>query len=117
MIYAFISITIASIGQAILKSSLNSLYLKDAKLNFEFAMTVLSDWQIILGLSCYSVSALLWLYALSKCSLSRIYPFTALSFILVLILSRFALGETINSNQSLGMGFVIMGLFIGSVLK
>jgi drug/metabolite transporter (DMT)-like permease len=117
MIYAVISIAIASIGQAILKNSLNGLELKESSLNIEFVITVFSQWQILLGLCCYSFSAILWIYALSKCNLSKIYPFTALSFILVILLSRFTLGETISSNQSLGMGFIILGLFVGSVLR
>ncbi|PKM90765.1 MAG: hypothetical protein CVU87_01410 [Firmicutes bacterium HGW-Firmicutes-12] len=115
MIYAVISIAIASIGQAILKSSLNGLELKEASLNIKFVTTIFADGQILIGLGCYGVSAVLWLYALSKCSLSRLYPFTALSFVLVILLSRYILGENISSNQSLGIGLVILGLFVGSV--
>lgn len=117
MIYAIVSIAVAAIGQAILKGTLNSLELKDVGFGMQFVTTVLWDWHILLGLGCYGFSALLWLYALSKCSLSGIYPFTALSFIFVILLSHYILGESINFNQSIGIGFIILGLFISSILK
>jgi len=117
MIYAIISIAVASFGQFILKSSLNNLDVEDVGLNLKFVSTVLSDWQILFGLGCYCFSAVLWIYALSKYSLSRVYPLTSLSFVFVIILARTILGEAINLNQSIGLMLIIMGIFVGSVLK
>lgn len=117
MIYAVISIAIASIGQAILKNSLNQLNLENIGFSLKFIATVLSNWQILFGLGCYGISAFFWIYALSKCSLSRVYPLTSLSFVFVIVLARTILGESINLNQSIGLMFIILGIFVGSVLK
>lgn len=115
MIYALISIAIASGGQAILKGSLNNLELKSLSFDFTFVTKVLTDWHILLGLGCYGFSAVLWLYALSNCNLSRIYPLTGLSFILVILISRFILGEAITTSQSVGIALIIIGLFVGGI--
>lgn len=114
MIYAVISVAIASLGQTLLKSGLNQLELSHLGLNGVFLARVLGDWRVILGLAGYGISAVLWIYALSKFNLSRVYPLTSLSFLFVIFLSRFALGETLSINQTVGIILVLVGLGVGS---
>lgn len=112
MLYALISIGVASLGQAILKAALNTLSFADSKLSFDFVVKVFSNYRVLIGLVFYFFSAVLWLYALSKHNLSRIYPLTSLSFIFVVLLSRFFLGESVSLNQAIGFGVIILGIGI-----
>lgn len=112
MLYALISIGVASLGQAVLKAALNSLSLTDSRLNLEFIFKIFTNFKVLIGLSLYFFSAVLWLYALSRHNLSRIYPLTSLSFIFVILLSRYVLGESVTLNQAVGFGVIILGIGI-----
>lgn len=64
------------------------------------------------GLASYALGTVLWIYALSKASLSAVYPFAALTFVLVYFASIFILGESVSPRQFLGLTIVIIGLVI-----
>src|SRR5258708_24572239 len=52
-----------------------------------------------------------WLRVLEGCDLSYSQPITALSLILVLILSALYLGESVDALKVLGIGFVFAGVW------
>jgi multidrug transporter EmrE-like cation transporter len=59
---------------------------------------------------CYGLSTLLWIYILQKLPLSYAYPFVAIGFILVPILSHFIFGETLKPQYFLGIAFIVIGI-------
>ena len=66
-----------------------------------------------IGLFCYFFSAILWIVALSKMKLSYVYPFTFMTYILVMSGAYFLLGERINIiNLLVGSTLVILGIII-----
>lgn len=67
---------------------------------------------IVVGLICYGVSTVLWIFALSKAPLVAVYPFTVLTFIVVYCASVFVLGETVNMMGLVGVTLVLGGLFL-----
>jgi len=69
------------------------------------------------GLILYSVSAVLWLVALSKTTLNFAYPFTALTFGLVMLSSRVIFLEHIPPLRYLGIVLICLGLFVSSLAK
>jgi drug/metabolite transporter (DMT)-like permease len=52
-----------------------------------------------------------WLRVLEGCDLSYSQPITALSLILVLVLSALYLGESVDALKVLGIGFVFAGVW------
>ena len=70
---------------------------------------------VIIGLLLYALSTLLWLAALSKCSLNFAYPFTAVTFVLVFVLSTVLLKEPLPLSRIIGMAVIIGGIFIVSI--
>ncbi len=52
-----------------------------------------------------------WLRVLESCDLSYSQPITALSLILVLVLSALYLGESVDTLKVLGIGFVFAGVW------
>lgn len=60
-------------------------------------MGALLDPRALAGFGLYGLSSLCWLGVLSSWPLSRAYPVLALNFVLVALLSRFALGEELSS--------------------
>ncbi len=61
---------------------------------------------------CYFLGAALWVYALSRVELGQAYPFTALTFVLVFILSALVLGETVSRLELLGLLLIISGFLV-----
>ena len=66
---------------------------------------------IALGLTCYLLGTLLWIFALSRASLTVVYPFTALTFVLVYLAGVLLLGEATTSRQLGGVSLVLAGLY------
>ncbi len=69
---------------------------------------------IVAGLASAVIAALSWIKALRHFNLSYAYPFMSVSFLLVALLSVWVFDEPVKWNQWLGLGIVLMGLFIGS---
>jgi drug/metabolite transporter (DMT)-like permease len=65
----------------------------------------------------YVVSTILWLAALSKTTLSFAYPFTALTFILVMLSSRVIFLESIPTLRYFGIVLIVLGILLSSIAK
>jgi undecaprenyl phosphate-alpha-L-ara4N flippase subunit ArnE len=70
---------------------------------------------IIAGLVAYGLGTMLWIYSLSKAPLTLVYPFTALTFVLVYLFGVFVLREPTSISALLGVGLVLSGLFLISI--
>lgn len=69
---------------------------------------------LIIGLLIYGFAALLLILSLQRGELSLVYPFIALSFIWVTLVSRFFLQEVISFTQWFGIFAIVFGVsFIG----
>lgn len=66
---------------------------------------------IILGLAIYAITAMLWLYILSRVPISFAYPIQALAFPLVLVLSMWFFGESISLTRWIGIAVIMIGVF------
>jgi undecaprenyl phosphate-alpha-L-ara4N flippase subunit ArnE len=77
--------------------------------------TVLLDFvnvYIATGLALYAVGTMLWIAALSKAPLSAAYPFTALTFVLVVVFSAIFLREGMSGRGMAGTALVLAGLWL-----
>ena len=114
-LYAILTIVIASVGQIILKfgidKSLNSHNLKSIN-NFLDFYLIFSAPLVLLGLIFYGLSAFLWIVVLSELDLSIAYPILGLTYIFVLLLSYFFLGETLSMFKVSGTLFVLLGVVL-----
>jgi drug/metabolite transporter (DMT)-like permease len=67
---------------------------------------------VLLGLVFYGVGALSWIAVLSRMDLSYAYPFLALNFVLITLVSRFFLGETVPPVRWLGIAVICVGILL-----
>ena len=65
---------------------------------------------VFMGFAFYLLSSLLYLWVLSKLSLSFAYPFVALSFVLVVFASWWLLGESVPPLRIVGVGLIMIGV-------
>ena len=111
----FVAVVISVICQLSLKVGMNQVGAIDAgslARPMETLMRVFSTPLVWLGLSCYGVSAMLWLVVLSRLDLSYAYLMLASMYVLIPLVSWLFLGERIPPMRWLGMGVVVLGVAI-----
>jgi len=67
---------------------------------------------IVLGLVLYLAGTVFWILALSAVPLTVLYPFAALTYVLVNFLAVVLLGEQLTAKGLAGTAFVLLGLFL-----
>ena len=75
-------------------------------------MPLIKSYQIWMGVLCTSISALFWLTVLSKIELSVAYPLISISYIFGYLAAIFFLGESVSFIKFLGVGVIIIGVFL-----
>lgn len=76
------------------------------------ALSQFVNWPILAGISLYGISTLLWIYTLSRLPLKNVYPFTALTFVVVYGAAVLVLGERPTWRGFVGIGIVLVGLYL-----
>ena len=97
-----LSAFIGSIGQLEFKRGADNLQF-DIKL-------LLTNYHLILAIAVYSVSTILYVYALNKEQLSILYPIIATSYIWTLLFSKIFLKEPIGLTSWAGVFFILLGV-------
>lgn len=67
---------------------------------------------ILMGFLLYTLSAVLWIFAISRVQLSVAYPMVALSYVLVVFLSYLFFHEPVSALRILGLGVIVIGVVI-----
>lgn len=68
-----------------------------------------SPW-VALGVATYTVEFVLWFAALSRAPLSFAFPIAALSYVGVVLASRFVLRERVSARRWLGTAAIVIGV-------
>ena len=74
--------------------------------------TILTTPMVMLGIGLYGIGALAWIVVLRKMDLNHAYPFLALNFILIALVSRFVLGESVPVMRWAGIGVIALGILL-----
>lgn len=95
-------------------TSMGQVFYKLASYDFSSLNSILTSYWLYLGIFSYLFGAILLILSLKKGKLSSIYPFVALSFIWVFILSVILFTESITTIKVFGTISIIVGVvFIG----
>jgi drug/metabolite transporter (DMT)-like permease len=68
--------------------------------------------RLAIGFALYGLGSIVWVMALARLPLSRVYPFTMLTFVLVYLGSFALLGERITGQVLAGAFLVLAGLVL-----
>ncbi|MFC1690540.1 EamA family transporter [Nanoarchaeota archaeon] len=93
---------LTSLGQLFLKFGAN-------KLSLSF-YAIIMNYNLIIGCFFYGMGAILLIVALKYGELSVLYPFIALSFIWVSILSMIFLSEIMTTGKWVGIAVIVVGV-------
>lgn len=110
-----VSVSLAAIAQITLKTGVNhvtgaaggSLSLDGASLK-----ALLVSPLIWAGLVVFGLSAIVWLFALSRASLSFAYPFAALGYVLIVLFSMLVLHEHVPPLRWFGVACIVTGIVL-----
>lgn len=117
--YIFFYIFLSVAGLVLMKSGLSQTALGGVSellknlLNFQF---LLAHFKFVLGMICYILSFLTWMFLLSKQNLSYLYPLTAgIIYALVMIASVVVFHEQFTFFKIIGV--ILIGLGILFLVK
>ena len=77
------------------------------------ARLLVNPW-VLAAIGAAFAAALCWMLALNRLPLSHAYPFMALSFVLVLLLSALLFGEPLTTLKVVGALLICVGVGLGS---
>ena len=108
------SVVLAGFAQITLKTGVNHVTGTSGELHINAGSlrSLLSSPIVWCGLVLFGLSAVVWLFALSRASLSFAYPFAALSYVLILVFSVLVLHETVQPLRWLGVAFIVTGIVL-----
>lgn len=67
---------------------------------------------ILGGLTCYVFSVVVWIMALSRVPVSVAYPMLSIGYVVNAFLAYFLFGEALSAQKFLGIGFIIIGVWL-----
>ena len=109
------SVMLAGVAQITLKAGVNRVTEGqggELRFNAEALTAIVTSWVVLAGLVLFGISAVLWIFALSKASLSFAYPFAALGYVLIVTFSVFVLHESVPPLRWLGVAFICTGIVL-----
>ncbi len=111
-----ISVTLAAVAQLTLKEGVNQVTDSTGSItltgsSIKAVVTTPFVWG---GLVLFGLSAVVWLWVLSRASLSFAYPFAALTYLFIVLVDRFWLNETVPPVRWAGVAFIMTGIVLVS---
>lgn len=85
--------------------------------NINDFLDLIFNTKIILGMSLYGISMLLFFYMLSNFKLSIIIPVTCMTYVFNILIAYFIFNEKLSANQIIGTATIMVGLVIISQTK
>jgi uncharacterized membrane protein len=118
MIYVLLLITLAGTvaAQLLLKKGLIEVGRSPSQVSevIPFLLGAFTNLYILAAMFSVLVTALAWIFALSKGELSHLYPFMGLSFVLVALFSLIIFKEDVTALRWVGIIVICLGVFLVS---
>jgi drug/metabolite transporter (DMT)-like permease len=99
-------------GQFFLKMGANRLGQVNASNVVGTIVSMVTTWQILVGLTFYGVGVVTYILLLNKVKISVASPALATSYIFAVLLGRFYFGDQISIPQYVGIGFIFFGVIL-----
>jgi len=88
--------------------------------HFEFSManawpvasSLATNYPVLGGLTCYVVSVVVWILALSRVEVSIAYPMLSIGYVVNAGLAWFLFGEAVGPQRLAGIAVIIVGVII-----
>ncbi|NJM89825.1 MAG: EamA-like transporter family protein [Hydrococcus sp. RU_2_2] len=111
-ILLLIAIVFSASGQFFLKLGALKLGKVTANNAIGHILSIATQPELLAGLACYGMGAILYILVLTRVNLSVAGPAAALIYIFSFLLGHFAFGEAISANRVVGLGFIVCGVVL-----
>lgn len=110
--YLFLSIFFSVAGQLFLKLGAAKLAKISASNIFSRVLEIFFTPELILGLACYGLGAIAYIFLLTKVDLSMAAPAVSLVYVFSVLLGYFWFQEIIPLSRLFGLGFIVCGVIL-----
>jgi multidrug transporter EmrE-like cation transporter len=114
--FAFVitGVLLNAIAQLALKASVSEMGAISVSMStaWPVAMRLMSGPWLWVGLSCYVISVVVWILALSRVDVSIAYPMLSIGYIVNALAAWALLGEALGPGKILGIGVITVGVII-----
>ena len=83
---------------------------RNASLDAVTFLRLLLDWRVLVGVALYAASTLVWLAALSRGELSKLYPLISVNYALTVLVGWVLFGESITWLKVAGVALILAGV-------
>ena len=67
---------------------------------------------IVAGVGCYVISLVVWILGLSRVPVSIAYPMLSIGYIVSAIAAWYLFGESLTAQKMVGIGFIVIGVYL-----
>jgi multidrug transporter EmrE-like cation transporter len=101
-------------AQLLLKAGTNALGVLtlDAGTWLPTVLRMATQGHFILGTGCYVLSLFVWILGLSRVPVSVAYPLLSVGYVVNAVAAHYLFGETVTLSRWLGIGFIIVGVWL-----
>ena len=109
-----IGVLLNAASQLLLKAGTNTIG------HFEFSAEnimpigwkLATEWHIVMALTFYAISVVIWILALSRVQVSIAYPMISLGYVVGAVAAWWFFNEALNPTKMIGIGVIILGVVI-----
>jgi multidrug transporter EmrE-like cation transporter len=73
---------------------------------------IAAEGHVVGGLVLYGISVIVWIAGLSRVPVSVAYPMLSLGYIVNALAAQYLFGEAVTMQRWLGIGFIIVGVWL-----
>jgi multidrug transporter EmrE-like cation transporter len=109
-----VGVLLNAAAQLLLKAGTNAV----GSFEFSMANALPVGWKlatqpsIVGGLTCYVVSVVVWIMALSRTEVSIAYPMLSIGYVINAVAAWYLFGEAVGAQRMVGIGVIIVGVFL-----
>ena len=106
------SVLISVAGQFFLKMGAIKLGKVDTSNAVSHILNMITIPELLLGLTCYGIGAVVYILLLTRVNLSVAAPSVSVGYIFSVLLGYFVLKEPISLTRVFGLGFIVTGVIL-----
>ena len=101
-------------AQLLLKAGTNSIgtFAFNADNLLPVGIKLATEPHILGDLTCYVISVVVWMMALSRVDVSIAYPMISIGYVVTALAAWWLFGEAITLERMVGIGVIILGVFL-----
>jgi multidrug transporter EmrE-like cation transporter len=103
-----------AVAQLLLKAGTNSIgaFSFSRENVLPVAWKLATEYHILGGLTCYVVSVVVWILALSRVEVSIAYPMLSIGYVVNALAAWYLFGEAVSLARLAGIGIIIVGVYV-----